>query len=47
MEQLDTLSTLKDRFEEDVRLYGNDPTQKLEFAIRGNAALGSEIPLFK
>ncbi|GLH13738.1 Exocyst complex component 2 [Gryllus bimaculatus] len=34
MEQLDTLSVLKEKFEEDVQEHGSDPTQKVENAIQ-------------
>ena len=35
MEQLDTLVQLKERFEEDVEKQGQDPTIRLEAAIKG------------
>lgn len=37
MEQLDTLAQLKERFEEDVERQGQDPTIRLEAAIKGNS----------
>lgn len=34
MEQLDTIMSLKEQFEADIKTYGNDPTEKLEKAIK-------------
>lgn len=33
MEQLDTIMSLKDQFEADMKSYGSDPTEKLESVI--------------
>ena len=35
MDQLDTLTILKDKFEADIIEHGSDPTAKVEKAIQG------------
>lgn len=35
IDQIDTIVTLKEKFEKDVELYGTEPTLKLEKSIKG------------
>lgn len=35
MDQIDTLVNLKEKFQNDVQMYGSEPTLKLEKAIKG------------
>jgi len=43
MEQLDTIMSLKDQFEADMKSYGNDPTEKLETAIRQSMSEANKL----
>lgn len=43
MEQLDTIMSLKDQFEADMRSYGSDPTEKLEKAIRQSMSEANKL----
>lgn len=38
IDQLDTLMMLRDKFQDDVKLVGNEPVEKLRKAILGNSA---------
>jgi len=43
MEQLDTIMSLKDQFETDMKSYGNDPTEKLETAIKQSMSEANKL----
>ncbi|XP_011867775.1 PREDICTED: exocyst complex component 2 isoform X2 [Vollenhovia emeryi] len=43
MEQLDTITSLKDQFEADIKSYGSDPTEKLETAIRQSMSEANKL----
>ncbi|EZA62577.1 hypothetical protein DMN91_005509 [Ooceraea biroi] len=43
MEQLDTIMSLKDQFEADMKSYGNDPTEKLEGAIKQSMSEANKL----
>ncbi|XP_018392147.1 PREDICTED: exocyst complex component 2 [Cyphomyrmex costatus] len=43
MEQLDTIMSLKDQFEADMKSYGSDPTEKLETAIRQSMSEANKL----
>lgn len=43
MEQLDTIILLKEQFETDIKTYGNDPTEKLEKAIRQSMSEANKL----
>ncbi|OAD52986.1 Exocyst complex component 2 [Eufriesea mexicana] len=43
MEQLDTVILLKEQFETDIKTYGNDPTEKLEKAIRQSMSEANKL----
>ncbi|XP_066587508.1 exocyst complex component 2 [Prorops nasuta] len=43
MEQLDTLMLLKDQFEADVKIYGDDPTLKLEESIKRSMSEANKL----
>ncbi|XP_032690987.1 exocyst complex component 2 [Odontomachus brunneus] len=43
MEQLDTIMSLKDQFEADMKSYGNDSTEKLEKAIKQSMSEANKL----
>ncbi|XP_011147234.1 exocyst complex component 2 isoform X2 [Harpegnathos saltator] len=43
MEQLDTIMSLKDQFEIDMKSYGSDPTEKLEKAIKQSMSEANKL----
>lgn len=43
MEQLDTIMSLKDQFEADMKNYGSNPTEKLETAIRQSMSEANKL----
>lgn len=43
MEQLDTIMSLKEQFEADMKSYDNDPTEKLEKAIRQSMSEANKL----
>lgn len=43
MEQLDTIMSLKDQFEADMKSYGSDPTEKLEKAIKQSMSEANKL----
>jgi hypothetical protein len=43
MDQLDTLCSLKEKFEEDKQQNGKEPTKALELAIEGNIELKQQL----
>lgn len=43
MEQLDTVMSLKEQFEVDIKSYGSDPTEKLERAIQRSMSEANKL----
>ncbi|XP_068965982.1 exocyst complex component 2 isoform X2 [Bombus flavifrons] len=43
MEQLDTITLLKEQFETDIKTYGSDPTEKLEKAIKQSMSEANKL----